>query len=183
MSKKLNRANNANAEAEEAIVTEYMEKQAAEAASDAAAKKAAFDSEAVTVENDAPVEDKGTEESAIDCSTVEQKDVVAEKSASSEADAAAESVAVDDDVFVEIDYVSETPELDKNDPNYAYFSKVFNAFKVVPRLSFCCLIVFHFRLKRRMRSRRKPPLNTLRRTWSRTHLIKPQFPSRFFRRR
>lgn len=36
-----------------------------------------------------------------------------------------------EDLEVEIDYVGETPQLDESDPNYQYFSAIFNAFKVM----------------------------------------------------
>lgn len=35
-----------------------------------------------------------------------------------------------DDLAVEIEYVGEGPELDESDPNFNYFSRIFNAFKV-----------------------------------------------------
>ncbi|RCN52054.1 hypothetical protein ANCCAN_01842 [Ancylostoma caninum] len=37
-----------------------------------------------------------------------------------------------EDLEVEIDYVGEAPQLDEDDPNYQYFSAIFNAFKIEP---------------------------------------------------
>ncbi|PAV69224.1 hypothetical protein WR25_01564 [Diploscapter pachys] len=37
-----------------------------------------------------------------------------------------------DDVVVEIEYVGEKPTIDEHDKNYAYFAKVFDAFKIEP---------------------------------------------------
>ena len=35
-----------------------------------------------------------------------------------------------DDLAVDIEYVGETPSLEDDDPNFQYFARIFNVFKV-----------------------------------------------------